>query len=75
LPEESGIDLCPKIRALPGYEKTPVVFVTARDTVDNRTQSTVGGGNDFITKPFNTLELTLKAQIWITVNSSDCCKS
>ena len=65
LPEESGIDLCPKIRALPGYEKTPVVFVTARDTVDNRTQSTVGGGNDFITKPFNTLELTLKAQIWI----------
>jgi CheY-like chemotaxis protein len=65
LPEESGIDLCPKIREIPGYKATPIVFVTARDTIDNRAQSSLGGGNDFITKPFNTLELTLKAQIWI----------
>ena len=65
LPEQSGIELCARIREIPASGKTPIVFLTARDTVDNRAQSSLQGGNDFIAKPFNISELTLKAQTWM----------
>lgn len=65
LPEMSGFELCTKIRKLPDYEKTPVVFLTGAVTVQNRVQSSLSGGNDFIAKPFNLLELGVKALIWI----------
>ena len=65
LPEQSGIELCAKIREITTSRKTPIVFLTARDTVENRAQSSLHGGNDFITKPFNVSELTLKAQTWV----------
>ena len=65
LPEQTGIELCAKIREITTSRKTPIVFLTARDTVENRAQSSLHGGNDFITKPFNVSELTLKAQTWV----------
>jgi CheY-like chemotaxis protein len=65
LPGQSGIDLCAKIRDLPQHRKTPVVFITVNDSVENRAQSTLNGGDDFIAKPFNTLELVTKAATWV----------
>jgi CheY-like chemotaxis protein/pSer/pThr/pTyr-binding forkhead associated (FHA) protein len=65
LPGQSGIDLCAKIRDLPQHRKTPVVFITVDDSVENRAQSTLNGGDDFIAKPFNTLELVTKASTWV----------
>jgi CheY-like chemotaxis protein len=65
LPEMNGFDLCTKVRALPQFEKTPVVFLTGMATFQNRAQSTLSGGNDFIGKPFNVRELGLKALIWV----------
>ncbi len=65
LPEMNGMDLCTKIRNLPHQKKTPIVFLTGMDTVQNRVQSMLSGGNDFIGKPFNTWELAAKALIWV----------
>jgi CheY-like chemotaxis protein len=65
LPGQSGIDLCAKIRDLPQHRKTPVVFITVNDSVENRAHSTLNGGDDFIAKPFNTLELVTKAATWV----------
>ena len=65
LPEMNGFDLCTKIRKLPDHKKTPVVFLTGAVTVQNRVQSSLSGGNDFIAKPFNLLELGVKALTWI----------
>jgi DNA-binding response OmpR family regulator len=65
LPEMSGFDLCTKVRALPMHEKTPIVFITGMATFQNRVQSSLSGGNDFVGKPFNLSELGLKALIWI----------
>ena len=49
LPEESGFDICTKIRA--GSE-VPVIFVTSRtDSMDELT-GILKGGDDYITKPF-----------------------
>jgi DNA-binding response OmpR family regulator len=65
MPGMSGFELCTKLRALPAHKKTPVVFVTALSDFDNRTSSTMAGGNDFIAKPFLFIELTVKALIHV----------
>ena len=65
LPEMTGFELCAKIRALPMHEKTPIIFITGMATFQNRVQSSLSGGNDFVGKPFSIPELGLKALIWI----------
>ncbi len=65
LPEMSGIELCARIRQIPAYRTTPIVFLTGMDTFQNRVQSTLNGGNDFITKPFHLAELGVKALLWV----------
>lgn len=65
LPEMSGFELCSKIRTMPMHEKTPVVFITGMATFQNRAQSSLSGGNDFVGKPFNVAEIGLKALMWV----------
>ena len=65
MPGMTGYELCAKLRGLPQYKKTPVVFVTALSDFDSRTSSLMAGGNDFIAKPFLFIELTVKALIHV----------
>jgi DNA-binding response OmpR family regulator len=65
LPEMDGFELCGKVRALPAHKKTPVVFITGMATFQNRVQSSLSGGNDFVGKPFSVPEMALKALIWV----------
>lgn len=65
LPEMSGFDLCTRVRTTPGHDRTPVVFITGMATFQNRVQSSLSGGNDFIGKPFHLIELGVKALIWL----------
>jgi CheY-like chemotaxis protein len=61
LPGMDGFELCKQTRALAIHEKTPIVFLTGVATLENRVQSSLSGGNDFIAKPFNLHELSVKA--------------
>ena len=65
MPGMNGFELCTKLRTLPGYKKTPVVFVTSLNDLESRANSTVSGGNDFIAKPFLFMELAVKALVYI----------
>jgi PleD family two-component response regulator len=65
MPGMTGFELCTKLRTLPAYKKTPVVFVTGLNDFESRTNSTVSGGNDFIAKPFLFIELAVKALIYV----------
>jgi DNA-binding response OmpR family regulator len=65
LPEMSGFDLCGQLRATPGHDRVPIIFLTGMATFQNRAQSSLSGGNDFIGKPFHMLELGVKALIWL----------
>ena len=51
-PGLDGFELCKRLRALPGYKLTPVIYVTGHDDFGNRAKSTLSGGNDLIAKPF-----------------------
>jgi CheY-like chemotaxis protein/DNA repair exonuclease SbcCD ATPase subunit len=61
MPGMDGFELCSQLRQLPQHAATPIVFLSGLATVENRTQSAVSGGTDFIAKPFNLYELTVKA--------------
>ncbi len=61
LPGMDGFELCKQIRTLAIHTATPVVFLTGLATLENRVQSSLSGGNDFIAKPFNLHELSVKA--------------
>jgi CheY-like chemotaxis protein len=65
LPEMNGFELCSKVRNTPGHDTVPIVFLTGMTSFQNRAQSSLAGGNDFIGKPFHPLELGLKALLWV----------
>lgn len=65
LPEMNGFEVCTRIRTLPLHERTPIIFITGMVTFQNRVQSNLSGGNDFVGKPFNLAELGLKALTWL----------
>jgi CheY-like chemotaxis protein len=61
MPQLNGYELCRQIRCLPGYEKTPVIYVTGHTDFESRAQSILAGGNDLIAKPIFAIELAVKA--------------
>ncbi|MEA3186826.1 MAG: two-component system, OmpR family, phosphate regulon response regulator PhoB [Chthoniobacter sp.] len=68
LPQTSGFDICTQVRQLEDHKTTPIVFLTGLTTFQNRAKSALSGGNDFIAKPFNVLELGVKALTWVFRN-------
>jgi DNA-binding response OmpR family regulator len=55
LPYLDGISLLKKFRSL-GYQ-TPVLFLTAKDTPKDRVEGLNAGADDYLIKPFSTVEL------------------
>ncbi len=68
LPDMNGLDMCAHIHALPKHSDTPIVFLTGDDSAHNRERGTLKGASDFLAKPFNMFELTLKAHTWALKN-------
>jgi CheY-like chemotaxis protein len=56
-----GFELCEKLRVLPRYKRTPVIFVTSNAEFETRIHSVLSGGNDLIAKPVFPVELAVKA--------------
>ena len=63
MPKMTGFEVCEKLRRLPHYKTTPVIFVTAHSNFENRTKGVLSGGNYFIAKPIDPSELALKVTI------------
>jgi CheY-like chemotaxis protein len=63
LPEMDGFELCQKLRAMPDYRRTPILFVTGHAELDDRIHSVLSGGDDLISKPIFAIELALKTVI------------
>ncbi|OWU84987.1 hypothetical protein ATO6_07910 [Oceanicola sp. 22II-s10i] len=50
MPGMDGIELCRRIRALPGHRHTPIIMLTARDDGDTIERAFVAGANDHLVK-------------------------
>lgn len=55
LPKLDGLDLCRALRA--GQRDTPVLMLTARDTLDDKLSGFAHGADDYVVKPFAMKEL------------------
>jgi CheY-like chemotaxis protein len=61
MPSMDGFELCRRLRQLPGYLRTPVIYVSAHADFENRARSILSGGGDLISKPVFPMELAVKA--------------
>lgn len=62
MPDLDGFEVCRRLRALPGGDETPIVFVTALRDLDTFEAALRSGGDDFLTKPVRPTELALRVQ-------------
>lgn len=57
MPGMDGYEVCRSLRQNPKTSDIPIVFITARNDEEGIIQGFESGGNDYVTKPFNPLEL------------------
>ena len=57
LPDEDGLEIVRKLRAIPDTKKVPVMMVTAKTTEIDKVKGLDIGADDYITKPFGVMEL------------------
>jgi two-component system OmpR family response regulator len=58
LPDLDGFEVQKRLRA--GGDRVPVLFLTARDSVDDRVRGLTLGADDYLTKPFSLQELVAR---------------
>ncbi|MFV2104693.1 response regulator transcription factor [Micromonospora sp. LOL_024] len=58
LPDLDGFDVARRMRS--AGRGTPVLFLTARDTVEDRVAGLTAGADDYVTKPFSLEEVVLR---------------
>jgi len=63
LPKLDGLSLVRRLRS--GRSALPVLFLSARSSVDDRVQGLQAGGDDYLTKPFAFSELLARVQALI----------
>ncbi len=60
LPHLSGLELCQKLRAK--QDPRPILFLTAKDTLDDRVDGLDAGADDYLVKPFELRELLARVR-------------
>jgi len=67
MPGIDGIEVCRRIRRHPGTAHTPVVFLTALNDREFRREGRAAGADDFLTKPFDEVELLARVRNTVRV--------
>ncbi|WP_304516312.1 response regulator transcription factor [Cellulomonas sp. JH27-2] len=58
LPDLSGLEVLRRVRAT--HPNVPVLFLTAKDAVEDRIAGLTAGGDDYVTKPFSLEEVVAR---------------
>jgi DNA-binding response OmpR family regulator len=69
LPKMTGLELCKSIRLK--NTMTPIIFLTAKDTVQETIEGLKAGANDYIKKPFSFDELVERIKIHFRNQNED----
>lgn len=67
----SGFQFAAAVRALPGYTRTPIIFVTALADFESQFKASANGADDLIAKPFLLMELGTKALLHVLTGDGD----
>lgn len=62
LPEEDGISVMKKLRENPETKDMPIMMLTAKSTEYDKVLGLDGGADDYVTKPFGTMEFIARVK-------------
>ena len=62
LPDLNGFEVLERMGRDMGGTRVPVLFLTARDTLDDKLRGFTLGGDDYMTKPFSVEELIVRVR-------------
>jgi DNA-binding response OmpR family regulator len=69
LPIKDGIEVCKALRA--SKNETPIIMLTAKDSIEDKIKGLDIGANDYLAKPFSFAELLARIRVQLrTTNSS-----
>ncbi len=69
LPHKTGLEICQQVRK--AGQVTPVLFLTAKDTIDDRVQGLDAGADDYLVKPFELRELLARVRALLRRSAAD----
>ena len=65
MPEMSGFEACRLLRATAGFESVPIIMVSTRGEPASLKEGYASGCTEYMTKPFNSLELSEKLRAYL----------
>ena len=68
MPEMNGFDVCRAIRNVINLSEVPIILITALDDRKSRIEGLRAGADDFLSKPFDSLELLARLHGIIRLN-------
>ncbi len=68
MPEMDGFEVCHRLRSHPLLAEVPIIMVTALDDQSSLLKALEAGADDFISKPFDRLELQTRVRTTIRLN-------
>ncbi len=68
MPGLSGFEVCERIRSSPALDGIPILMITALDGRQEKLRGLEAGADDFITKPFDRLELRARIKMVTNLN-------
>jgi len=70
MPEMNGFELCSKIRENNKLKNLPIIFLSAENQRENILKGLSIGGQDYLSKPFDSRELVARVNTHITLKKS-----
>lgn len=70
MPGMDGFDVARAVRGDPECSSTPIIMVTGLDSREDRMRALEVGVNDFVTKPFDLVELHLRTEAQLKLKAS-----
>jgi len=71
MPELNGYETCKIMKADKEYSDIPVIFLTAKNEVEDLVEAFEVGGADYVKKPFNSTELMSRVKTQLDLKSSN----
>jgi putative two-component system response regulator len=70
LPEMDGLQVTRAARSMPATALVPIILVTARGRIDDKVAGLDAGASDFVTKPFEPVELLARVRANMRLSSA-----